>query len=106
VTGSQQAVLVLSLRLPHTRDSTHTQLLQVSPSRPPRRAVALALFLLAAGLSLFVTGLALRGQHNDAGMPVLVLGALMLVPGAYYSNIVYRAWRGTPGYSLSDLPQV
>ena len=39
-------------------------------------------------------------------MPVLVLGALMLVPGAYHTNIVYRAWRGTPGYSLSDLPQV
>ena len=90
----------LSLVLPRA------QLLQGPPSRPPRRAIALALFLLGAGFALFVAGLALRAQHNDAGFPLLILGVLMLVPGAYHSNIVYRAWRGTPGYSFAQLPEL
>jgi disulfide bond formation protein DsbB len=46
----------------------------------PRRAVALAAFLLAAGTSLFVAGIALAAQGTPHATPLLVLGAVMFVP--------------------------
>jgi hypothetical protein len=46
----------------------------------PWQNIALAVFLLSAGFSLFVAGIALGAQGVPKGMPLTILGALMFLP--------------------------
>ena len=68
----------------------------------PWKAVALAVFLTAAGLSLFIAGLAVQSGR----LPMLCLGALLLIPGSYHCMLAYRAYRKVPGYTFDSLPEV
>lgn len=43
-------------------------------------------------------------QFNDSRWPVLVLGALMFIPGAYHVRIAYYAYKKYPGYTYDDIP--
>jgi uncharacterized membrane protein len=72
----------------------------------PRAAVALAVFLLIAGVSLFVAGLALWGKHNGSSTPLLLSGALLILPGGYHTHIAWKASRGVRGYSFDDIPSM
>lgn len=38
-------------------------------------------------------------------MIVLVLGALMFIPGAYHVRIAYYAWQGVEGFKYEDIPE-
>lgn len=77
-----------------------------STSALPRAAVALAVFLLTAGVSLFVAGLALWGKHNGSSTPLLLSGALLILPGGYHTHIAWKASRGVRGYSFDDIPSM
>ena len=35
---------------------------------------------------------------------MLILGALMFVPGSYHSFIAYKAYLGEAGYSFNQIP--
>jgi hypothetical protein len=63
------------------------QLLPSSASSLPRRAVALAVFLLATGTSLFIAGIALAAQGTPHATPLLVLGAVTFLPVRTTRNI-------------------
>jgi len=45
-----------------------------------------------------------EAQNNDRMWPVLMLGALMFVPGAYHVRIAYYAYCGERGFSFDDIP--
>jgi len=37
--------------------------------------------------------------------PMIIMGFLMFIPGAYHVRIAYYAFKGTPGYSFDDIPE-
>nr|DAD45772.1 TPA_asm: hypothetical protein HUJ06_004002 [Nelumbo nucifera] len=60
-------------------------------NRPPIKEIALAISLLIFGtLGLFFTA----------------LGAVLFIPGFYYTRIAYYAYKGYKGFSFSNIPPV
>lgn len=43
-------------------------------------------------------------QDPERWLSLVVLGALVFIPGSYHLVIAYRAWRGDAGYSFADIP--
>jgi hypothetical protein len=41
-----------------------------------------------------------------AAIALLVLGSICFLPGFYHTGIAYLAWKGVPGYSLNDIPDM
>jgi len=59
--------------------------------------------LLVIGTILFLTGLGLF-LSNHKGLDVLIVGCIMLLPGAYATNILIGTWLGWRGYDYDALP--
>eukprot|EP00455_Lapot_gusevi_P030733 TRINITY_DN330_c0_g1_i4.p1 TRINITY_DN330_c0_g1~~TRINITY_DN330_c0_g1_i4.p1 ORF type:complete len:118 (-),score=40.35 TRINITY_DN330_c0_g1_i4:263-586(-) len=71
----------------------------------PRRALALALFLLLVGVVFTISGLAVfLTQGLSESIPFWTLGGIGLIPGLYHTIIIYRAWRGYQGYTYDLVP--
>lgn len=75
----------------------------------PWKAIGLAVVLFSVGTVLIVVGsLLLAGtidtKYSDRTWPLLILGALMFIPGAYHVRIAFYAFRGYCGYSFDDIP--
>ena len=77
--------------------------------------VLCAVALLLAGSALLLSGALLLGgaigpgSANDAaarGWPLVVIGALLLIPGAYHVRLAYKTYRGqrAPVYAELDDP--
>lgn len=82
---------------------------QSGPKRIPWKAIGYALLLFAAGTLLLVMGsLLVTGyfdeKYADRTWPVIILGALMFIPGAYHSYVAYYAFQGYEGFSFDDIP--
>lgn len=80
------------------------------PPKIPWKAVTLATLLMVVGVVLLTLGcLAVTGHLNtkytDRMWPMIVLGVLMFIPGAYHVRIAYYAFRQVPGYSFDDIPE-
>ncbi|XP_039755206.1 transmembrane protein 230-like [Pararge aegeria] len=85
---------------------------QFEPPTPkiPWKALSLAAFLFLVGTTLLVVGsLIVSGyidtKYSDRLWPMIVLGAIMFLPGAYHLRIAYYAYKEYPGYSFSDIPE-
>ncbi|GLC43352.1 hypothetical protein PLESTF_000424500 [Pleodorina starrii] len=72
----------------------------------PWKKVALAIGLLIFGTILLAIGLGLylSGTEQSGGLPLIILGSITFLPGAYHTRVAYLAWRGTSGYSLNQIP--
>ena len=44
-------------------------------------------------------------QYADRTWPLIILGIIMFLPGAYHIRIAYYAYRQYPGYSFDDIPE-
>jgi hypothetical protein len=44
-------------------------------------------------------------QYADRTWPLIILGVIMFVPGAYHVRIAYYAYRQYPGYSFDEIPE-
>ncbi|EFJ43533.1 hypothetical protein VOLCADRAFT_119067 [Volvox carteri f. nagariensis] len=68
--------------------------------------VALAIGLLCFGTILLSIGLGLylTGKQQEGGLPLIILGSLAFIPGAYHTRLAWLAWRGRAGYSLDQIP--
>ncbi|KAK4882344.1 hypothetical protein RN001_005663 [Aquatica leii] len=80
------------------------------PPKIPWKAVTLATMLFVAGSSLLIIGsLIVSGKidskYADRMWPMIILGILMFIPGAYHVRIAYYAFRQVPGYSFDDIPE-
>ena len=75
----------------------------------PWKSVCLAAILFVFGTALLVIGsLLVTGhideQYSDRTWPLIILGALMFIPGAYHSYICYYAFKGYEGYTFDSIP--
>ncbi|KAL6762804.1 UPF0414 transmembrane protein-like protein C20orf30 [Haematococcus lacustris] len=75
-------------------------------STSPTRKVALAIGLLIIGMVLLFTGVGLYVSSKPGGVPLLIIGSLAFIPGAYHTRIAYNAYRGVKGFSLTAIPDV
>ncbi|XP_066246667.1 transmembrane protein 230-like [Euwallacea similis] len=76
----------------------------------PWRAITLATLLLVIGTSLLVFGsLAVGGrielEYPDRLWPIIIIGIIMFIPGAYHVRIAYYAYKQVPGFSFDDIPE-
>ncbi|KAF9563287.1 hypothetical protein EC968_004900 [Mortierella alpina] len=80
--------------------------------RLPWKSIILAvvLFLIGAvGLTigaLLKVGIIVSPDWLDKGTPLLVLGALCFIPGAYHVGLAYYAYQEYEGYSFSHIPDM
>eukprot|EP00123_Amoebidium_parasiticum_P011102 comp20508_c0_seq1/m.26232 comp20508_c0_seq1/g.26232 ORF comp20508_c0_seq1/g.26232 comp20508_c0_seq1/m.26232 type:complete len:117 (-) comp20508_c0_seq1:565-915(-) len=75
----------------------------------PYKAIGLAVGLFVLGSLFLSLGAGLQTgyietQYHDRGIPLLVLGSLMFIPGAYHVAIAYYTYMGYRGYSYNDIP--
>ncbi|XP_064465916.1 transmembrane protein 230-like isoform X2 [Ornithodoros turicata] len=82
---------------------------QKTISRIPWKAIALATFLFVVGsLLIIIASLILSGffdeKYYESIWPLLILGSLMFIPGAYHVRIAYYAFKNYPGYTFDDIP--
>ncbi|KAL5021297.1 hypothetical protein ScPMuIL_000452 [Solemya velum] len=80
------------------------------PPKIPYKAILLAAVLFLTGSLLIIIGaLLLTGyissEYADRTWPVLIIGALMFIPGAYHVRIAYYAFKGYTGFSYDDIPE-
>ncbi|XP_059148760.1 transmembrane protein 230-like [Physella acuta] len=76
----------------------------------PYKAILLATGLFVCGSVLIIVGsLLLTGyinaQYSDRTWPLLLLGSLMFIPGAYHVRIAYYAYKGYDGFTYDDIPE-
>ncbi|OAY70062.1 Transmembrane protein 230 [Ananas comosus] len=79
-------------------------------SRPPVKEIAFAVSLLVFGSLGVLAGLLMAfnrvGGDRAHGVFFAVLGAIMFIPGFYYTRIAYYAYKGYKGFSFSNIPPV
>ncbi|BFZ01824.1 hypothetical protein BsWGS_04863 [Bradybaena similaris] len=80
------------------------------PLKVPYKAILLATALFVVGSILIIIGALLftgyiSVQYSDRTWPLLLLGALMFIPGAYHTRIAYYAYKGYEGFSFEDIPE-
>ena len=76
----------------------------------PWKAIGFAVGLFVVGMALIVLGALLLTGHfdpelHDRGVPFIVMGSLVFVPGLYHVVIAINAWRGKKGWSFNDIPR-
>ena len=80
---------------------------QQLPPRTTLWVLALLVFgsvFLILGVSEYMTSIFQMGGDTSVGLSMIVLGALMFVPGSYGSFIIYGTYRGWTGYSYNQIP--
>ncbi|CAG2238783.1 Transmembrane protein 230 [Mytilus edulis] len=77
---------------------------QRPPPKIPYKAISLATVLFVIGTVLLVIGSMLLTVW-DRTWPVIILGAIMFIPGAYHVRLACYAYKGYDGYSYDDIPE-
>ncbi|KAI1319993.1 hypothetical protein EDD11_002324 [Mortierella claussenii] len=78
----------------------------------PWKSIILAVILLVLGAvgltigSLLKVGILTSPDWLDKGTPLLILGALCFIPGAYHVALAYYAYQEYEGYSFSHIPDL
>ncbi|KAK4759832.1 hypothetical protein SAY87_022963 [Trapa incisa] len=79
-------------------------------NRPPIKEVALAVSLLVVGVLGVLIGIFMAanrvGGDRTHGVFFVILGAILYIPGFYYTRIAYYAYKGYQGFSFSNIPPV
>ena len=73
----------------------------------PYKSIALALILFISGSTILIISLInifITGSNNGLNHTCLILGVVMLIPGAYHVRIAIGAYNESPGYSYDLIP--
>ncbi|CAK9206080.1 unnamed protein product [Sphagnum jensenii] len=79
-------------------------------NKPPIKEIAFAVALLSLGVLGLLFGIIMIvnkvGGDRGHGIAFSILGALLFMPGFYYTRIAYYAYKGYKGFSFSNIPAV
>lgn len=79
-------------------------------NKPPIKEIALAVSLLVFGVVGIILGIFMAANHVGGdrahGLFFAILGAILFLPGFYYTRIAYYAYKGYKGFSFSNIPPV
>ncbi|XP_014674046.1 PREDICTED: transmembrane protein 230-like [Priapulus caudatus] len=95
----------------HAEDEGFVDLqFQRPPPTIPYKAILLAVILCLLGtLLITISALLMTGHINakygDRMWPLLILGSILFIPGAYHVRIAVYAYKGYVGYSYDDIPE-
>lgn len=79
------------------------------PIKVPIKSICIAIILFILGSVMLTLGsLMLAGVLNQGGgsfraAPLMVIGSIIFIPGAYNVKTAYYAWKGYHGYSYADI---
>eukprot|EP00752_Nemacystus_decipiens_P014638 g13035.t1 len=71
--------------------------------RVPARTVCAAFSLLVLGLLLLCVSAKFFVTGHPGSLPFLILGIVVIIPGAHSSFQLYAAFRRWPGYDFGDM---
>lgn len=97
--------------LPKDKDYYHDEQFEDTvPVKAPVKSITIAIVLFVLGTimltvgSLMLAGVIRQGAGSiSRATPLMVIGSIIFIPGAYNVRTVYYAWRGYRGYSYSDI---
>ena len=79
-------------------------------AKVPWKGVLYACVLFLGGTTLLtigcliVTGHIDQEKHSERFWPLILLGALMFIPGSYHTYFAYKAFTGDPDWRFEDFP--
>lgn len=79
------------------------------PIRPPIKSISIAIILFVLGTlmltlgSLMLAGVIDQGGGSFRAAPLMVIGSMIFIPGAYNVRTAYYAWKGYRGFSYADI---
>jgi len=91
------------------RDYDDEQFEDLVPIKAPLKSIVIAVVLFVLGSimltlgSLMLAGVIGQRQGSFRATPLMVIGAIIFIPGAYNVRTAYYAWRGHPGFSYADI---
>lgn len=80
-----------------------------APAKIPVKSICVAIILFVVGTimltigSLMLTGVLDQGSGSFRAAPLLVIGSIIFIPGAYNVRTAYYAWKGYHGYHFEDI---
>jgi len=74
------------------------------PRALPKKTLAVAVFLLLTGISCMIAGFVRLATGQNGSLALLIIGGIAFLPGAYQTYVIYKAWRGAPGFNFSMVP--
>jgi hypothetical protein len=69
----------------------------------PVKSAIVAVLLLLIGLTCLSLGIYHFASGQDSSFSFVMLGSILIIPGAYQCYIIFQAWRRKPGFSFSQL---
>ena len=111
--NSKTAIKVMKPKrraLPKDKDYYHDDQFEDSvPMKAPVKSIVIAMVLFVLGTimltvgSLMLAGVMGQGIGSFRPTPLMVIGSIIFIPGAYNVRTAFYAWRGYHGYSFSDI---
>ena len=96
--------------LPKDKDCYHDdQFEDPEPIKAPVKSIIVAVVLFVLGTvmltagSLMLAGIMGQGAGSFRSTPLMVIGSMIFIPGAYNVRTAYYAWKGYKGYSFADI---
>lgn len=93
-----------------SKDDYHDdQFEDTTPAKAPIKSIIVAIILFMVGTifltfgSLMLAGVINQGGGSFRAMPLMVIGSIIFIPGAYNVRTAYYAWKGYHGYSYADI---
>lgn len=91
-------------------DAQFSNITNNTKQKIPWKSIILAGLLLIVGTVVLIIGILIVSgfinvKYADRMWPMIILGLLMFIPGAYHTFIAYYAYKRVPGYSFDDIPE-